>query len=256
MLESVKKVLDLARSEIGYCEKATGSNLDSKTGNAGKNNYTKYGRDLRDWTNSGDTYGINYQWCDQFVDWLIVKCFGAEKAKKMIGGWSAYTPTSSDFYKKNNRWISGGSVPEAGDQIFFKNSQRIHHTGIVEKVDGGTVYTIEGNTAAGKTVEADGGEVARKSYSVKNTSIAGYGRPAWEFAEEEQEDTTAVGWHDDTAGRWYRHTAGTGPDTYYHEGVFSIEGKCYCFNEAGYVVKKNKNLINMDPETGALSFKR
>ena len=43
------KVLEVAENELGYIEKATNSNLDSKTANAGSNNYTKYGRDLVKW---------------------------------------------------------------------------------------------------------------------------------------------------------------------------------------------------------------
>ena len=40
------KVIDVALNEIGYIEKASNSNLDSKTANQGSGNYTKYARDL------------------------------------------------------------------------------------------------------------------------------------------------------------------------------------------------------------------
>ncbi len=43
------------------------------------------------------------------------------------------------------------------------------HTGIVEKVENGTVYTIEGNTSD---------QVARRSYSLSDGSILGYGPPS------------------------------------------------------------------------------
>lgn len=251
----IEKLLSIARGEIGYVEKANATWLDDKNKNPGKNNYTKYGRDLKALTDSGDTYGVNYQWCDQFVDWCFVSCFGVEQAKKMLGGWSAYTPASAELYKKEGRWRPAGSTPAPGDQIFFKNSVRIHHTGIVEKVKNGIVYTIEGNTAAGSTVESDGGEVAAKSYKIGDSHIAGYGIPLWSVAEN-IEDLAAIGWHEDESGKWYRHTKGYGESTYYHSGIFSIDGKVYCFNESGYLVKNNKKLIHLNSETGEIYFGR
>ena len=40
------KVIDIALNEVGYVEKATNSNLDSKTGNAGSGNYTKICKEI------------------------------------------------------------------------------------------------------------------------------------------------------------------------------------------------------------------
>ena len=41
-MKSIDKVLTIARQEIGYMEKRSNSQLDSKTANAGSSNYTKY----------------------------------------------------------------------------------------------------------------------------------------------------------------------------------------------------------------------
>ena len=41
-------VVKIALAEVGYKEKASNSQLDNPTANAGSNNYTKYARDLRD----------------------------------------------------------------------------------------------------------------------------------------------------------------------------------------------------------------
>ena len=38
------KVVELALNEVGYREKASNAQLDSKTANAGHNNFTKYAR--------------------------------------------------------------------------------------------------------------------------------------------------------------------------------------------------------------------
>lgn len=157
-------------NEIGYLEKASNMELDSKTANAGKNNFTKYWRDL----------GANgYQgqpWCLCFVVWCFVHTFGASEAKKLLNmpQYVYYTPTSAQYFKNMKRWHK---YPRVGDVIFFKNSQRICHTGIVYMIDQSKVYTVEGNTNCGSTLEANGGAVAKKSYPLNYARIAGYGRP-------------------------------------------------------------------------------
>lgn len=45
---AIDTLIVTARKEIGYREKRTERNLDSKTANAGYNNYTKYARDVDD----------------------------------------------------------------------------------------------------------------------------------------------------------------------------------------------------------------
>ena len=155
-----QKVIDVAMGEVGYYEKKSNSSLDSKTANAGSNNYTKYWRDMRkDYQGSA--------WCDCFVGWCFVQAYGKTVAEKLQcgGTYSFYTPTSASYYKKKNQWFTS---PKVGDQAFFKNSQRICHTGIVYAVDSSRVYTVEGNA---------GNKVQKKSYSLKDGYIAGFGRP-------------------------------------------------------------------------------
>lgn len=180
---TVKDVLQIAKAEIGYLEKASNASLDSKTANTGYRNYTKYGRDLVKWI--GSPYANGVAWCDQFVHWTIItacmkKCKNngeaLHMAKKLLGGWSAYTPTSAEFYKKGKQW---GKVPKAGAQVFFKNSTRICHTGLVIRVEKGFIHTIEGNTSSEFGVIANGGCVREKSYPLSYSRIAGYGYPGY-----------------------------------------------------------------------------
>jgi len=169
------KLIAAAKSFVGYIEKKSNSQLDDFTANAGKNNYTSFARDYKTAT------GINAQgspWCDVFVDMMFIYTFDADTAKKMLGGFSAYTPTSANYFKNMGRFFK---KPVPGDVIFFKNNQRIYHTGIVRAVDGENVYTVEGNTSAAKGVVENGGCVAMKSYSLNYSKIAGYGRPVWEL---------------------------------------------------------------------------
>ena len=175
MAYDVKKLLNVAFAEVGYMEKRSNRDLDSKTANAGSNNYTKYGRDLMAaLPEYGDTYGLNYQWCDQFVDWCFLKAYGKTAAKKLLIDWSAYTPTSAGYFKRVGRY---DRTPSIGAPIFFHNSERICHTGIVYDFDDKYVYTVEGNTSNGTAVISNGGMVCKKSYLRSNSRIDGYGHP-------------------------------------------------------------------------------
>ena len=61
-------------------------------------------------------------------------------------------------------------------------------TGIVEKVAGGRVYTIEGNTSSAAGVVENGGCVQDKSYPLTYSKIGGYGRPDFSIVPEEDND--------------------------------------------------------------------
>lgn len=175
-------IIALAQNEIGYLEKASNSQLDSKTANAGYNNFTKYARDLDNIPGFFNGPKNGYPWCTSFYCWLFVKSFGVEQARKML-----YLPVNSlaagcdyalGYYKKNGAFYS---APKAGDQIFFSSSRGgVAHTGLVEKVTASTVYTIEGNTSTSAGVIANGGGVCRKSYSIGYSRIIGYGRPKYD----------------------------------------------------------------------------
>lgn len=179
-----KKVINIALGEVGYLEKETNAQLDSKTGNAGDENYTKYARDLADLNfYNGRKQGA--AWCDVFVDWCFVQAYGKAAAlaltcqpTKAANNCGAGCKYSRQYYQQKGQLHSS---PQAGDQIFFYSSNKssISHTGLVEKVSGSKVYTIEGNTSGSSGVVANGGGVFKKSYSLTYNRIAGYGRPAY-----------------------------------------------------------------------------
>lgn len=175
MANYASKVIDIALAEVGYLEKKSNSQLDSKTANAGKNNYTKYGRDMHKLRPS--VMDFPAAWCDAYVDDCFVKAYGEKEAEKLLGGFNDYTPTSAQYYKDRGAFFSD---PEFGDQIFFHNGTRICHTGLVYKVTATRVYTVEGNTSGASGVIANGGGVCKKSYSRSYWKIAGYGRPKYD----------------------------------------------------------------------------
>lgn len=63
---------------------------------------------------------------------------------------------------------------KVGDIIFFdwedSNDGKADHVGIVEKVEEGKVYTIEGNS---------GDTCCRKNYDINSSVILGYGTPIY-----------------------------------------------------------------------------
>lgn len=183
MSYTAKQLLAIAQAEVGYLEKKTNSQLDSKTANAGYNNWTKYARDLH----NANYYNGNkngYAWCDVFVDWChwIAAGKDAKEAQRMIcqtGLYGAGCTYSAQYYKNQNRLFKD---PKPGDQIFFWDSGKtcIAHTGIVKKVDSTYVYTIEGNTSSTSGVVANGGAVEEKKYKLNYSRIYRYGRPYYD----------------------------------------------------------------------------
>jgi len=114
--------------------------------------------------------GRREPWCADFVSW----CF-RQTGQPLPGNQRSLASVQhmEDQMKKAGKFLpSGAGQPKPGDIIFFKNRSSGggsgRHVGIVEKVEGGKVYTIEGNSS---------NRVARRSYAVGNGRISGYGRP-------------------------------------------------------------------------------
>lgn len=179
--ETISHVIEVANNEIGYLEKSSNNSLYDKTANAGSANYTKYAADLAFWNfYQGSKQGE--PWCDVFVDWCFCTAFGVADAKVITYQnpyGSAGCASSAGFFKTVGQFYK---TPQPGDQIFFGGT----HTGLVYKVDGNTVYTIEGNTNSDNGVVANGGAVKMKSYNLNSSRITGYGRPNYIIIAEKR----------------------------------------------------------------------
>lgn len=149
--KAINVLIKIAEAEIGYLEKKSNDQLDSKTANAGSANYTKYWRDVYP----------SYQaqpWCAAFVSWCFEKAFGLETAKKLLKHWPyTYCPTLGDLFTKN-------ANPKVGDIVIFFRGGEFAHTGIVTAVSGDRFETIEGNTSGASGIVDNGGGVCKKSY--------------------------------------------------------------------------------------------
>lgn len=207
--EAVQKVIEIAAGEVGYLEKKSLANLDSKTGNPGAGNYTKYWRDIY-------PQFQGQPWCAAFVSWCMMKAFGLEAAKKLLGHWPyVYCPTLAA--KTTNKTPLPGSVV-----IFYRNGT-FTHTGLVVGVNGQSIITVEGNTSGASGIVANGGGVCQKSYLL--TSLSGmtkYYMPDYSIVAKEEVDMYYV------RSNW----ADTGSQTY----------KGISFEKAKEACKKSKQL--------------
>lgn len=180
-MKAIDKLIQIAKNETGYLEKASNSQLDSKTANVGENNYTKYWRDIKP----------DYQrqpWCAAFVSWCFMKAFGLDTAKKLLKHWPyVYCPTMADLFTLN-------SNPKIGDIVIFYRNGTFTHTGIVTKVSGDRFWTVEGNTSGGSTIIANGGGVCQKSYYNSNLPGTKFCTPNYSLVK----NTTSVSDSDTT----------------------------------------------------------
>ena len=118
-------------------------------------------------------FSAREEWCACFVSWCANECgyIDAGIIPKFAG-----CITGSNWFKARGQWAENTAEPSPGAIIFFdwddENGQdgEADHVGIVERVEDGRVYTIEGNS---------GDQVRQNSYPVGYYEIYGYGLPAY-----------------------------------------------------------------------------
>ena len=123
-------------------------------------------------------YGFNsrVEWCACFVSWCANECgyIDAGVIPKFAG-----CTGGSNWFKTRGQWQDGDYEPRPGDLIFFDWNEKggsgpqddvPDHVGIVERVENGVVYTVEGNS---------GDSCRQRSYSVGHYEIWGYGCPIY-----------------------------------------------------------------------------
>ena len=132
----------------------------SQVGNVGGEPYWSwYGFDSR------------VEWCACFVSWCANECGYIDTG--VIPKYAGCV-NGVQWFKDRGQWLDNSAEPAPGMIIFFdwddENGQDglSDHTGIVEKVENGRVYTIEGNS---------GDSVRQNSYPVGHYEVLGYGCP-------------------------------------------------------------------------------
>ena len=164
----VQKVIDVSRKYLGYIEKASNANLDSKEGNKGTKNYTRFSRDV----NAAGLMGCQGQaWCGTSQFAFEIEAYGVDQALK---NWNMTRKTYVGYncFSTYNTFKKAGKVskvPKLGCLVIFTFS----HMGRVIDIQGNKITTIEGNTSA-KTYDRNGGMVAMKTYSINDPKIKGF----------------------------------------------------------------------------------
>lgn len=179
--QAIAELIKFAESQIGYHEKASNKDLDSKTANAGNKNYTKFAAFFDDLRKKGvNVYNgpkNPSEWCDEFVDYCFYQVFNGDTGLKML-----YQPTrnscgagcrfSAGWFRDNKAMYK---TPEVGDVVYFGASGKETHTGIVCKVNDKSFVSIEGN----KNNEV-------KKVTHKYPGNYQFGRPRWSLAVNDQ----------------------------------------------------------------------
>ena len=118
-------------------------------------------------------FSSHVEWCACFVSWCANECgyIDAGVIPKFAG-----CVTGSQWFKDRGLWQDNSYEPRPGDLIFFDwddpggysglQDGVPDHVGIVEKVENGVVYTVEGNSSD---------RCREAHYSVGYYEIYGYG---------------------------------------------------------------------------------
>ena len=172
-------LIAVARTQLGYRE----SSRDFSVNEDGKKQgYTRYGH----W------YGLPYEeWCAMFVSF----CLNYAR----VPAWAMPTESNCARWAKQlgENYVDDEDtfLPLPGDLIFFhhdrdgvnKDPNYPSHIGIVTKVEGNTVYTIEGNS---------GGAVRECVYDLDDPTIVGYApmpeNPDYVEPQPEEDEAQAV----------------------------------------------------------------
>lgn len=121
-------------------------------------------------------FGGRVEWCACFVSWCAEQCGYIDTG--IIPKYAGCV-TGAGWFKDRGEWLDNSATPESGMIIFFDWDNKggsgpqdgeSDHTGIVEKVENGRVYTIEGNS---------GDSCKENSYPVGHYEIYGYACPSY-----------------------------------------------------------------------------
>ena len=123
-------------------------------------------------------YGFNsrVEWCACFVSWCANECGYLDAG---VIPRTAGCISGSDWFKDRGLWQDNSYEPRPGDIIYFDWDNKggsgpqdglADHVGIVEKVENGIVYTVEGNS---------GDSCRENRYAIGHYEIYGYGTPAY-----------------------------------------------------------------------------
>ncbi|MBQ8001479.1 MAG: InlB B-repeat-containing protein, partial [Ruminococcus sp.] len=180
-------LLAIALSQLGYQEGASNGAFSGEV--SGGQNYVEFSYNMGD---LGLGYGgSDYPWCASFVSWCLYQSHCTDQAtykdlgRNHVGDYTYIWKEISCSqwvrqlkgagYYKYSAYEGGSYTPKYGDLVYFQNSKGVAHIGICLYTSGGRIYTVEGNTSDSSGLEANGGGVYFKNYSLSTSYINGYG---------------------------------------------------------------------------------
>lgn len=104
---TVEEFIEVLKGEVGYVEKASNRDLESKTANPGDKNYTKYGA----WYGDNGAY-----WCQQFISYCAYMACKRHK-KEEVTGWEQVQGKWK--YKLHGQYVKGQWLEIAGRWYVF-----------------------------------------------------------------------------------------------------------------------------------------
>ncbi len=154
----VLRYYPIGRSFMGEGNAAMVAVAQSQIGNVGGEPYWSW-------------WGLDYrvEWCAMFVSWCADQCGYLDSGvlPKMEG-----VLPFIDWFRERGQWQDRDYEPIPGDIIFFdwEGDGIADHVGIVEKVENGLIYTVEGNSSD---------VCAEHSYTLGTVPIYGFGLPVY-----------------------------------------------------------------------------
>lgn len=177
---TAEELIAVARGEIGYVEKASPAQLDSKLGNPGTANYTRYGA----W------YGMNaVPWCQEYVSWCAYMACKRHRERAHTGwqrdaqGWT--------YTDENGRRLAGEWAYIGGRWYVFDESGHMI-TGWFKSAGDWYYLAGDGGMLAGQWLEdkgaqyylAQSGMLVRRGY-VKGRQPTVDGAPYYYYVDAE-----------------------------------------------------------------------
>lgn len=133
-----------------------------------------------------NSYSGQYSWCQVFVSYCANQCGISTDIIPKTASCKAAVSWFSNRGRYKTR--TSGYRPQVGDIIFFQtvNPGTANHVGIVYATDNSYVYYVDGNNT---TTSPHG--VARSKKALSNSSILGYGVPAYNNVSAQNSVTSA-----------------------------------------------------------------
>ena len=163
-------LVEVARTQVGYHEKSSVSQLEYKTANSGYNNFTKYEQWYMNYGTWPSDAEEGQEWCAMFVSWCAnqasIPTNTVPKERKVNKFKLHYETAGFEISQADG----GTYIPKMGDIIIFSS-----HVGIVVSADEDNIVIIDGNHT---------NQVCLRSIQADNADIYCFGTPTYPDSDE------------------------------------------------------------------------